>query len=251
VPQRKITLTGGEPSFYKGVEDVMSYLKSIDFLVAMNTNLGNNLEFWNRAADLIDILYPSFHPRYADIDYFKEVFKIFLNKNKFIELHILMDPEYWDRAVEASEEFFKMGNIGVNNKGILDVNNWKRQFTPKYTFEQIEYIKNKPSNKSAVFTLHDKIEVEYFDGRKTSHLDGQEILANNYHNFRGIKCNAGVNGMNIKEDGSVWGACCRQRYFGNLQENPHLRVKLFDYPIICPKDACPHLFDMKIQKSYS
>ena len=248
-PQRKITLTGGEPSFYKGVEDVMVFLRSINFLVAMNTNLGNNLEFWSKAVDLIDILYPSFHPRYANIDHFKKVFDIFLKKKRHIELHVLMDPEYWDLALEASKEFFKMDGITVNNKGVLDVNNYKKHFTPLYNQGQIDFIKHNPSNRKYNFE-NDRIEVEYFDGRKTP-FDGQEILANNFHNFKGILCNAGKNALNIKENGSIWGACCSQRYFGNLQEDPNLRIKLFDSPIICPRDACPHLFDMKIQKSFT
>jgi len=246
--QRKITITGGEPSFYKGVEDVIKCLKSLNFLVAMNTNLGNNFDFWDRVSDTMDILYPSFHPRYANIDHFEKIINLFLKKNKFVELHVLMDPEYWDKAVEASNYFFKMDNITVNNKGILDININKKYFINTYTEDQINFIKNNPSNKKfAVKTDH--IVVEWFDGRKTN-LDAQEILVNNYHNFNKIFCHAGKNALNIKESGSIYGACCGMKYFGNLHETPNLRIKLNNRPVQCTKTACPHIFDMKIHKSY-
>jgi len=248
-PIRRITLTGGEPSFYKGVEAVMGCLRSINFQVAMNTNLGNNLKFWESASNYIDVLYPSFHPRYADTDHFKRVFDIFLNKGKLIELHVLMDPEYWDKAVDAVNIFRGIDNILVNSKGILEVTNWKKHLTAQYSSEQLNYIKDNPSNKTSA-NYKDNIVVEYKDGKKTL-FDGQELLANNYHNFKGINCGVGKNGLNIKEDGSIWGGCCRQRYFGNLQQNQNLRIKLYTDTLICPRDTCPHLFDMKIQKSYT
>jgi len=248
MPQRKITITGGEPSFYKGVEDVIKCLKSLNFLVAMNTNLGNNMDFWERVSDDMDVLYPSFHPRYANIERFEQIINIFLRKNKFVELHILMDPQHWDAAIAASNHFFHHEKITVNHKGVLDIDNLKKHFINDYTPEQLAFIQANPSNKRfAVET--DKIEVEWMNGDKTKY-DAQEILSNNYHNFNRIFCNAGKNALNIKESGSVHGACCGERYFGNLYKTPDLRIKLRERPVQCVKKACPHIFDMKIEKSY-
>lgn len=247
-PQRKITITGGEPSLYKNVVEVMKCLKSLGFLIALNTNLNNNMEFWNTSSNYIDTLYPSFHPRYANIEHFKRVIDIFINKNKHVELHILMDPQHWDTALEASAAFFDYKNITVNHKGILDKNNLKKNFVSNYSEEQITFIKNFPSNRK--YNINDFIEVEYFDGRKVP-FNGQEILANKDYNFAGISCNAGKNALMIKENGTVWGSSCKARYFGDLHQTPNLRIKLFNTPVICHKNTCSILCDMKIQKSYA
>jgi hypothetical protein len=227
---------------------MIKFFKSINFNIAMVTNLGNNLDFWNRIIDDMDILYCSFHPRYAKIDHFKKLCNIFLDRKKHVEIHVLMDPEYWDIAEKASKEFMKTDGVIVNNKGILDVNDYKKRFTPLYTEHQIKYIQENPSNE-IYNTNNDKITVEYFNGEQTA-FDGQKIISNNYFNFFGSKCYTGMNSLVIKQDGSVWGSQCRTRYFGNLQQDKNLRIKLFDIPAICQKNTCTCLFDMKIQKSF-
>jgi organic radical activating enzyme len=245
--RRIVTFTGGEPSIYEGITSLMTFFKENNFENLFISNGSAKMNFWNDHIDLIDNLVLSFHPRYGNYKHFAEIIELFKSKNKSLSVHALMDYNYWDRAIEASQ-FFKEKNIPVNYKGLLIKRNRAKNgfYHEEYTEEQLEFLRNNHTeneDENNVDTV-----VNYTDGTSEK-FNAQKIISGNLNNFYQYKCGTGRTSLVIKQDGDICGSTCKYTYFGNIVQDRNLRVKLNTTDILCPRDnKCPCIYDLKIPK---
>jgi len=116
--ERFISITGGEPSLYKGIEELISFLNENNFNVTLDSNGSAPKEVWERLFEKTNNTHLSFHPRYSKFPKFDELIEIGQRKNAMMSIGLLMDPEHWDRVLEAVEHF-KQYNIPVSYKGVV------------------------------------------------------------------------------------------------------------------------------------
>jgi len=261
--KRFIGLTGGEPTIYDGIDDIIDFFKKNNFNIALDTNGTASMDFWEKNLTKINMTNLSVHPRYANFKRILEIVKLGIKKQSIVKVAILMDFEYWDRAQEAIS-FFKENNVPIMEfKGLVfrhekefKNDQRKQNYYDSYTQEQIDWIKNN--------TYHTNISLKkinpnyesrnaqiiYEDGTKEKFL-GQKLITKELNKFLGYKCYAGTDSLSIKWDGSVRAAHCgvQNINFGNLLENPNLRIKLSKNPIICSLKKCSCISDMRIRKS--
>jgi MoaA/NifB/PqqE/SkfB family radical SAM enzyme len=261
---RFIAMSGGEPSLYEGVEDLLDYLKSKNFLVNFDTNGSAKIEFWENCFSKVNSTHFSFHPRYANYKHFEQIIETAIKQDAIITIGVLMDPLYWDRAVEAYE-FFRKYPINVTCKGLRSRLDGKQEdniysgdvhgeYIDVYTPEQMLFIKENHTQIKDVKRpkIRNKSNIVYDDGTEETIVISQNIVSRELNNFYGYKCWAGSLSLTIKWNGDVTGAQCGKSsgYFGNLNTNPDLRVKLLDKPIICSKkNKCSCITDIRIPKS--
>ena len=249
--QKIVTITGGEPSIYPEVEKVLKFFKSHNFKVVMISNGSAKADFWIQNADHIDTLCISYHPRYAVPEKIDAVVTHMLEKNKKVVVQILMDTNFWDKAVAASNFFRKYDSITINHKAVqkkLGVSNPSEVGELiDYTEDQIKFIKNEPSIQSSD---NKNSPVVHYENGESESFDGQKIIVNKLNHFKGFLCGTGQSSLVIKQDGRVSGsACCMGgSVFGNLILNKKLRIKLFDKKITCRKEICNCVYDQRIAK---
>jgi len=250
--KRTITFTGGEPSLYQDIEILNNFFRENNFETTIISNGSAKLDFWERLNN-INSLVLSFHPRYANFKHFESIIRIIQNKNIKITVLVLMDSQYWDRAIEALEHFKKNNSIVVIPKGILikfkkGGNNDKQgQYEESYSEEQLNFLKNNHSYNSEDYD--NEIIVNYDDGTSEK-FDGQKIISNNLYKFTNYRCESGKSSLSIKHDGTVCGSACnfKDSVFGNIIENRNLRVKLLKNGVICFRRNCSCIYDLKIKK---
>jgi len=247
--QKIVTITGGEPSIYPQVEKVLKFFKLHDFKIVMISNGSAKADFWIQNSDYIDTLCLSYHSRYAVIEKIDAIVAHMLEKNKMIVLQILMDTNFWDKAVAASNFFRKYDSIVINHKAVqkkfgLASESEAGQLID-YTEDQIAFIKNEPSIRSGITKNRP---IVYYENGESEGFDGQKIIINKLNCFKDFSCGAGQSSLVIKQNGRVTGSACCATSFGFLTLNRKLRIKLLDEKIICKKEICNCVYDQRIEK---
>jgi MoaA/NifB/PqqE/SkfB family radical SAM enzyme len=263
--KRFVGLTGGEPTIYPGIDNLIDYFKENKFNIGLDTNGSAKMDFWEKNLSKINMTNLSVHPRYANFKHVLDIVRLGIEKKSIVKVAVIMDMENWDRAIEAVD-FFKENNIPIMEfKGLvfkLGKKNHKNttksnDYYNSYTDEQIDWIKNN--------TYHNNIDnlseinpnyqtrtayVVYEDDTKKKFL-GQEIISKDSNRFKNYQCDAGKSNLSVKWDGRITGAHCgiKRLTFGNLLENPNLKIKLLKHPIICSLEKCGCIADMRIKKS--
>ena len=261
--KRFVGLTGGEPTIYPGIDNLIDFFKENNFNISLDTNGSAKMDFWEKNLSKINMTNLSVHPRYANFNHILQVVKLGIQKQSVVKVAILMDPEYWERAHEAIN-FFKENNVPIMEfKGLIfrhDIESKedkrKQNYYDSYTKEQMDWIKNN--------TYHSNINLKminpnyqtrsayviYEDDKKEKFL-GQKLQSQELNKFLGFKCYAGSNNISVKWDGTIRAAHCgvKDIAFGSLLENPNLKIKLFKEPIICRLKKCSCVSDMRIRKS--
>ena len=262
-----ITLTGGEPTLYKGIERLVKFFKAHDFNITLVSNGSAGLPVWEEIIGDINYTSLSFHSRYSKFKKFAQIIDIAVRKNTMVGVGVVMDPEHWDRTLEAVEHFKEI-NIPIAYKGVLSKHSSKNflhkgddlffgEYSGLYTQEQLDYLRNNTYQRfdrgldgydPHHVTLSTK--VFYEDGTQEK-FQQQKLVAEGTNYFEGYLCDAGKSNLSIKWDGSIVGAHCGGKWsgtFGNLVQNNNLRVKLQTTPITCIKHRCSCGPDMRITK---
>jgi organic radical activating enzyme len=241
--KRKISFTGGEPSLYPDIDKLLVFFKENNFENAMLTNGSTKLDFWNNNVSNIDILYLSFHPRYGNYRHVTDIINIFKQNNHRVVMNLLMDKDYWDRAMEAAQ-YFESKDITIIYKGVLD--KLGDSVYVDYNAEQINFLTQNTIRNIELEIETDAV-VSYSDGT-SEYFDGQKIISNNLNYLSGYSCDIGKSSLVIKWNGIVAGGQCSQVVFGNLSENKNLRVNLMKDSTICQTNKCACIYDLKINK---
>lgn len=257
-----IGLTGGEPTIYPGIESLIDFFNEHNFNVGLDTNGSAKMDFWERNLSKINMTNLSIHLRYANFKHALNIVQLGIQKQSVVKIAILMDPEYWERGMEAVS-FFKEHNIPILEfKGLTfklatskAENGQKRKdYYNTYSVEQLEWLKNNVYHKNVNMSdvnpdyQQRNAYVIYDDGSKEKFL-GQEIISKNLNKFQGYKCEAGKSNLSIHWNGDVKGSHCPIRSsFGNLINNKDLRIKLDETPILCKYEKCSCVSDMRIKK---
>jgi MoaA/NifB/PqqE/SkfB family radical SAM enzyme len=257
-----VGLTGGEPTIYEGIDSIIDFFYKKGFNISLDTNGSAKMDFWERNLSKINITNLSVHLRYANFKHALNVVKLGIEKQSIVKIAILMDPEYWDRAMEAVS-FFKEHNVPIIEfKGLtfklgaskLKNGQQRKYYYNTYTDEQLEWIKNNTYHKNIdLYNINPNYQTRnayiiFDDGTKEKFL-GQEAISRNLNKFQGYNCETGKSNLSIHWNGDVRGSHCPiNSSFGNLIKDKNLRVKLNKTSTICQYEKCSCVSDIRIKK---
>jgi hypothetical protein len=161
-------------------------------------------------------LHPSQHK--LDLDKLK-----LLSQHSFLVVYVMMDPDYWDIAVDWVDQITKMVDLKITPIRVMD--NWAgANFIAKYTTDQLEYLANCKS--SWLFTTERETELRkthmwladteskaYYDDSSVGDLDAFDLIRTKTNSFYGWNCSAGHESICVYDDGSAtWANCGIKRY---------------------------------------
>jgi MoaA/NifB/PqqE/SkfB family radical SAM enzyme len=151
IPQSKnirIWFTGGEPTVNPNFLDFCKWLSQDGrFIVGLNTNGSRTQDYLLDLMTYINIIQFSSHFEYVEETQFmpklKAVNDYVANKQyKSISLNLMMEPEYWNRAVDMVKYCIRH-NIPYHMKRIRPksvVHEGKKNYIPVYTEDQIRFL---------------------------------------------------------------------------------------------------------------
>lgn len=277
------SLSGGEPTFHPGYLEIMKYLaddtKNTNYTsVHMTSNCSRPLKWFETYVECAKPFHrasitASLHTEHVNTP---AKMKDFANKlilcqeyDVQVTINMVMVPEWFERDWENALYFHERG-INVTLKPQSDptaskvVNGYttdmlarlhngmpQRAYTetkriwsdrPKTNWPVPEYeVENKK-----IIPLHFQVEFTDKDGKKWFMDQAERFNAFNFNKFKGWHCNAGFQGIIIREpDGSIKRSySCKDVPLGNIETG----FKLFDKPTPCISETCVSSADSKIPK---
>jgi len=243
------SFSGGEPTAYKNL------LKLIDFYQSdstpnyqslhLTTNLSPAIKWWNKFVKNTNNLHrisitASFHAEFANEDEFADKCLYLIDNNIFVTINQVMVPEQFDSLYERCERFFKLG-INVTLKP--QSNTTATQIVSGYTADNIKkmqtgFVQQWKGLEISQLHLYDKENKKYL-------LDQAERLNTfGFNKFKGWKCNAGYQGIIIKNTEVKRSYSCKEQNLGDIVTG----FKINNRPNICITDTCVSSADSKIPK---
>jgi|TARA_R110000803_G_scaffold36513_7_gene78440 MoaA/NifB/PqqE/SkfB family radical SAM enzyme len=234
----RISFTGGEPCVHPKILDLLEYAKPKVSWLNVTTNGTRTAEFYIDILDrLINHIVFSVHFEY---DY-QKVIETVLNvaqhtKNKNILVHMMMLPGHLDDVSDACR---RLKEAGINYA--LRPIRWTEthdvfEDMERYSADEKDFLvtqnHNPPHN-----TMIDE----------TESCNTNDLLIAKTNQFKGWKCNAGLESLMINWDGEVHRATCRVGGpIGNIYEGTFAQPT---EAINCTREWCTCAADINITKS--
>lgn len=277
------SFSGGEPTFHPGYLDILKYLADDAHTtnyssIHMTSNCSRTMKWFEKYVEYSKPFHrasitASLHTEHVDSVERKQEFAdklIFCQENDVqVTINMVMVPEWFDRDWENALFFHKQGiNVtlkpqsdptasrvvdgyteeqkqrlwnGMPQMGYTDIKRtWNNR--PKANFQVPAYAGVEDKG----VPTHMQIELVDRDGKKWYMDQAERFNAFNFNQFKGWNCNAGYQGIIIREpDGSIKRSySCKDVPLGNIETG----FKLFNEPKLCISNSCVSSADSKIPK---
>jgi organic radical activating enzyme len=241
--------SGGEPSLYPKIVDLLTYIKSKGGYTSMISNGSRTTRFWTELAEknVLDRLFLSYHPEQENSpDHVIEVNEIMQRTGTLVTIFVTTqtDPALFQKAVDGHNKILKEATAISTLKVIGDSNTMQ-----PYTDEQLSIIqknlyirspkwKTQPKEKfdsiSKIPWYDSEMVLEYSDGSKKNGR-AQTLIDHKLNRFKNWECDIGKDLMIIEID-EIFRGVCRQgdRIFNILDENITWKTD----SVICQKEEC-------------
>jgi organic radical activating enzyme len=232
-------LSGGEPTYWKHFVDLAKLVKSQGHVFSFLTNGSQSVDYYKEIGRYTDGMIISYHEEYADVDHLIEISK---NIGCPVFINLMLVPDKFNKLYTVAKRLFEEGNnINVWPKVIVDKSNiiLSNQVVD-YTEEQKSLIKDWPFFKKVNDELLHRGELLLNDVTVTAN----DLIIKNLNNYKGWKCWAGIDMINIDMWGDIYRADCQQGGpIGNLKQ-----YDMPTMPIICDANKCACLSDIYLRK---
>ena len=242
------SFSGGEPTAYKYFGEIIDHYCSDTApeyqSIHMTTNLSPGSKWWSRWLESTKTLQrrsitASYHAEFAKEQEFGDKCLQLINDGVFVTINQVMVPEMFDELYERLERFAARG-INVTLKP--QSNPTATAVVGGYTDEQITRMREGfpqewQGEQIAQIALYDDKGVEY-------ELDQAERFnAFGFNKFEGWTCNAGYQGIVIRENEVKRSYSCHEEPLGTLDN-----FKIFNSPRKCITKSCVSSADSKLPK---
>jgi organic radical activating enzyme len=277
------SFSGGEPTFHPGYLDILKYLADDAHItnyssIHMTSNCSRTMKWFEKYVEYAKPFHrasitASLHTEHVDSLEKKQEFAdklIFCQENDVqVTINMVMVPEWFDKDWENALFFHEQG-INVTLKPQSDPT--ASRVVDGYTEEQLKKLwngmpqmgyteikrtwNNRPKSNFQVpphaesddVTVPTNMQIELIDknGKKWYMDQAERFNAFNFNQFKGWNCNAGYQGIIIREpDGSIKRSySCKDVPLGNIETG----FKLFNSPTPCISNSCVSSADSKIPK---
>ena len=276
------SLSGGEPTFHPGYLDILKYLSddapNTNYTsIHMTSNCSRPLKWFKTYVEYAKPFHrasitASLHTEHVDT---REELSNFADKLEFcqsydveVTVNMVMVPDWFDRDWDNA---LYLHNRGINVTLKPQSDPTASRVVDGYTEEQLStlyngmpqraYTESKrewagrpkatfqvPQGQRDDSSVPGNFQVEFEDskGKKWYMDQAERFNAFNFNKFEGWMCNAGYQGIIIREpDGTIKRSySCHDKPLGHIETG----FTLFDKPVICTTKSCVSSADSKIPK---
>lgn len=248
-----IQLTGGEPTLYPELIELVSYMKEKGAYTSLISNGSRTIRWWKelKAAKVMDMIQLTFHSQQkASYKHIAEVSNLFLEEETLVINLSTYTMDSVDYVLEGLDYLIEnTGTIIVTNA--MDIIPYKidESTVGKEKFEKLlnEYntsfgkkwgIKKVNPIPKHLWPLATEATVFYENGSQET-KNVIEMMKIGENRFEGWKCFAGIDSMNIENGYKFRGGCKRDK----TKYEPD-NLKFFDEPFKCDVVDCYCVMDM-------
>ena len=211
-------ITGGEPTLYPHLIDLLKYIKSKGVYISLISNGSRTLRYWSelRQENVVDNLIITYHSEMTEnYKHVTEVLNLFLDEPIDTICLITHTQFTLNKALIASKYIIENTGSYITPKAmyISDYNIYDT-----YSTDELEILKSTNSVKGHLFNskrkstipflnkINHMLKVTYSDGSSKS-IDPQILMKNQENNYKDWSCAIGHNTMRIDSDVIYRGVC--------------------------------------------
>jgi len=222
--------SGGEPTAHKGFFELLEYSKARGCHNDCVSNGSRPLEWWRKAAPLLEHVSLSFHPEFAEAEKFVEKVRA-LSQDLLIHINVLMARRYFASLLKTLDVFANLSErVSVSPKPIRA----DRSGFDDYTEDEIAFMRNwELAGKGNPGLRTFPLLLRYSDGTKSVTTSGGPGVQG-FTRFRGWGCEAGISYVAVTFDGNVFSCQNGVRPLGNIRRE-------YWFPsesVVCPVEVC-------------
>lgn len=243
------SFSGGEPTAYKKFGELVDhYCNDITpkyQSIHMTTNLSPGSKWWNRWLESTSALQrrsitASYHAEFANEQEFGDKCLQLMKEGTYVTINQVMVPEQFDELYERLERFADRG-INVTLKPQSDPT--ASYVVHGYTEDQIHKMQTGFAQQWKGEQVS-QVELEDAQGNKYYIDQAERFNAFGFNKFQGWTCNAGYQGIVIRENEVKRSYSCHDEPIGTLSEG----FTIFNKPKKCITPTCVSSADSKIPK---
>lgn len=233
--------SGGEPTLYARFLELMTYLRSRNCRVGIISNGSRKLEWWEKAAGLLDNVVLTHHIEFVDLEHFIGVVEL-LSREVRTHVNVTMLPDKFDACLANAIHIANVcANITLTLKPLL-IDFGSTMFD--YNDIQKDILRNRHFNIRSTRPLEGPrgaMRRIYSDG--TSDIaKASQIIVGDENRWSGWSCEIGRELLAINYAGDVYRGVCKQGgRIGGIADD-HTRFP--DGPVICGKAVCHCVTDI-------
>lgn len=237
-----IQITGGEPTLYPDLLELMRYMKSKGAMISLISNGSRTLRWWKelKESNVLDNLFVTYHSEQTDnYHHIAEVINLF--QDKPVEIICLMTHvlNSIDKVFEAYDYIIENTGALVTVKAMM----LNDDIYSQYSTEQLAKLKKSnwvPGNKRSSkllppeqYKINHRLKITYSNDL-TIKVDPQQLMKQQKNNFFGWDCNIGLDSMRIDYDVIYRGVC----EVGETRSLNDPKLQFTDDFISCTRKDC-------------
>jgi organic radical activating enzyme len=204
----RVDLVGGEPTLWPALTDFVKHFYDFGCKFHLSTNGSRSLRWWETNGNWFDTIYISCHWEKINVEHVVAVADMLWTRHNNVVCDVLMDANQWDKCIGIVNSLLaSKTNFVVNVKPIKLGDKLQ-----DYTEEQLAYLqdqrkRNPPT--SEIFKPKEQrppVEITHDNGN-VEQVSKNYVLLNNLNQFKGWKCNLGVDAIFIKFNGDIGSVC--------------------------------------------
>jgi organic radical activating enzyme len=248
------SFSGGEPTAYKYFGELIEHYCSDTApeyqSIHMTTNLSPGSKWWNKWLEATSTLQrrsitASYHAEFANEQEFGDKCLQLMKGGTFVTINQVMVPQMFDELYERLERFADRGiNVTLKPQSDPTASFVVSGYTPEQIHKmQTGFPQRIPDTYRTLIPLY-QVELKDKTGN-TYNLDQAERLnAFGFNKFKGWTCNAGYQGIVIREDEVRRSYSCHDEPLGTLTDG----FEIFKEPQMCVTPTCVSSADSKLPK---
>jgi MoaA/NifB/PqqE/SkfB family radical SAM enzyme len=250
-PKIHCSVSGGEPSMSPFFKDICKTFHEAGHTIGLTSNAAKSPEYWSELTEYLNYVCFSWHPEFPDPKFAEKA--IAAGSKKPTVVRIMMHPAYWDKCVEAYNNFYKIEEIITEPVKIIDYNNIDPA-SYQYTSEQLEWFNHNTGNQRNLMHIdqnlpHPKIWATYYfnDGAEQFKANASDYVNQGMTNFNTYTCEVGLKSLFVRPNGTIYlGNCLVNGKIGNITKPD--KIMWPTEPVKCNLDICSCSSDVNINK---
>lgn len=252
----QLYLIGGEPTLWKDLPKFCKHFKeNYNCQINISTNGSRSLRWWEENAKYFDVIEISVHHEFAKVDHLKNVADLIYKKNVYVNCNVLMDYGHFEKCKGIVEELKTS-----KKKWPIIAKNVNINGATFYSKEETEYLENSLKRTPNILWYWRvkkdkelKLKLTFEDGSKKTVVGDNYVSLHNLNQFRGWKCNLGIDVIKIFQEGTIRSNCQQKLYRLDTDYNLYDKdfVKNFNPQIcqvICQQRVCGCSGEISINK---
>ena len=210
-----IQITGGEPTLYPELLELMTYMKSKGIMISLISNGSRTIRWWKELQEskILDNLFITYHSEQTDnYQHIADVINLF--QNDPVEVICLMTHvlNSIDKVFEAYDYIIENTGALVTIKAMMLTNDIYSQYSKEQLIKlkQSNWIPGKKRTTKLLpnseYKINHTLKITY-SNNLTIQLDPQQLMKQQKNNFFGWDCNIGLDNMRIDHDVIYRGVC--------------------------------------------